>query len=124
MASAATDEGYHGLLADVAQPPPHQEQPQKAVASAVGADGTVVLRGGSSSSSAATGAFASAGAVWRPPVPVSDTPRIYVVDGFATAAECAEIFAAFEPGLEESHTMNADGSRQGDAKGRKSRRLE
>jgi len=54
-------------------------------------------------------------------VPVSDTPRIYVVDGFATAAECAEIFAAFEPGLEESHTMNADGSRQDDAKGRKSR---
>lgn len=57
-------------------------------------------------------------------MPVSDTPRIYVVDGFATAAECAEIFAAFEPGLEESHTMNADGSRQDDAKGRKSRRLE
>ena len=123
MASAATDEGFHGLLADVAQPPPHQEQPQKAVASAVGADGTVVLRGGSSNS-AATDAFTSAGAVWRPPVPVSDTPRIYVIDGFATEAECAEIFAAFEPGLEDSQTMNADGSRQGDAKGRKSRRLE
>ena len=109
ISSTIKDEGFHGSLVDAAEPPERQE----ASISATGEIGEQIrLRGG---------AGGSRDTPWRAPVPVSDTPRIYVVDGFATAQECHEMFAAFEPGLEQSQTMNADGSKRDDSKGRKSR---
>ena len=47
--------------------------------------------------------------VWHPPTPISDEPRIYVVDGFATMAECDAIFESAAPKLERSKTMGSDG---------------
>ena len=85
IANGDADEGYHGQLTDLSGPP----RPQLVSVDAAGATGVSQLRGG------------ACGAAWTPPIPVSDTPRIYVVDDFATAEECQEVFAAFEPGLEE-----------------------
>lgn len=58
--------------------------------------------------------------MWSPPVLVATAPRIYVIDGFASAAEVDAIFRDAAPHLEPSQTQSADGSMQRAAFGRQS----
>lgn len=56
----------------------------------------------------------AASAVWSPPIQISSEPRIYVVDDFATAEECADIYASAAPHLETS--LTSAGGTQADSK--------
>jgi prolyl 4-hydroxylase len=58
--------------------------------------------------------------MWSPPVLVATAPRIFVIDGFASAAEADAIFRDAAPHLEPSQTQSADGSMQRAAFGRQS----
>ena len=60
---------------------------------------------------------------WSTPILISTAPRIYVIDGFASAAEVAAIFADAAPHLEPSLTQSADGSLQRAAFGRRSQQF-
>ena len=72
---------------------------------------------------AASGVAAASGVqqLWMPPIPLSDAPRIFVVDNFATQAECDEIFRTAEPHLEQSLTQGKDGQSDKNPIGRRSR---
>lgn len=66
--------------------------------------------------------LASVARAYTPPIQISEEPRIYIIDGFATADECAEIFNSAEPRLEQSMTYDAAGSKEGATpQGRQSR---
>ena len=51
-------------------------------------------------------------AAWSPPVLVSDVPRIYIIDEFATAAECSAIYNEAAPIMWTATTMDASGNTQ------------
>ena len=70
---------------------------------------------------AATAHAFAANILWKPAVPIADAPRIYVIDDFASAAECEEIFNTAEPHLEHSLTQSNDGKVMELPKGRRSR---
>lgn len=66
------------------------------------------------------GLLCAVAAIWSPPTQISSEPRIYVIDNFATAEECAEIYATAAPKLEESLTTAGGAQADTKPKGRSS----